>query len=94
MVRALQQRNPSNVELRVALGLALGGRADAHAAFARARPAPPARTADLEAAERDYTESVAIFEALRQAGEIQGTDLDTLENNRRELARVRAERGR
>jgi tetratricopeptide (TPR) repeat protein len=94
MARALQQRNPGNVELRVALGLALAGRADAHAGFARSAPAPSTRAADLEAAERDYAESVAIFTELQQAGAIQGTDLETLENNQRALADVRAARGR
>ena len=94
MIRELQQKNPANVELRVAVGLALGGRADAYAAFARARPAPSTRAADLEAAERDYAESVAIFTELQQAGSIQGTDLETLENNRKQLESVRAERSR
>jgi hypothetical protein len=94
MVRALQQSDPANVELRVALGLALAGRADAQAAFARGRPvlSPPA--VDLEAAERDYAESVAIFTALQEAGAIQGTDLETLQNNRQQLAKVQAERAR
>jgi tetratricopeptide (TPR) repeat protein len=93
MVRELQARNPGNVELKVALGLALAGRADAHAAFARRRPAPPTRAADLAAAERDYAESVALFTALKEAGAIQGTDLETLEANRRSLEVVRGERG-
>jgi hypothetical protein len=82
------------VELRVAVGLALAGRADAYAAFARRRPAGPSREADLAAAERDYAESVSIFTALQQAGSIQGTDLQTLDNNRRALERIRQERSR
>jgi eukaryotic-like serine/threonine-protein kinase len=94
MARELQQKNEANVELRVALGLALAGRADAYAAFARTRPIRPTSAADLEAAERDYAASVAIFTALQQAGSIQGTDLETLENNRRALEKVRAERAR
>jgi len=94
MSRELQRKNPTNVELRVALGLALAGRADAYGLLARTRPARSSRAADLEAAERDYAESVEIFSALQQAGSIQGTDLETLENNRRELAKVRAERSR
>ena len=94
MAQKLEQSNPANVELRVALGLALAGRADAYASFARARPAPPTRAADLQAAERDYAESVAIYTALQQAGSIQGTDLETLQNNRRQLEAVRAERSR
>ena len=93
LVRELQARNPGNVELKVALGLALAGRADAYAAFARRRPSPPTRAADLAAAERDYAESVALFTALKDAGAIQGTDLETLEANRRALDLVRVERG-
>ena len=89
MVTALQQKNPANVEWRVALGLALAGRADAYAAFARA-PGSASRAADLAAAERDYAASVAIYAALQQAGSIQGTDLETLENNRRALDTVRS----
>ena len=92
MARELQQRNPANVELQVAVGLALASRADAYAAFARTIPAPPTRPSDLEAAERDYVESVDIFTALQQAGSIQGTDLETMENNRKQLEKVRAER--
>jgi len=94
MTRELEKRNPANVELRVAVGLALASRADAYAAFARMRPARPTRAADLEAAERDYAESVAIFTALQKAGAIQGTDLQTLENNRKQLEQVRRERSR
>ncbi len=94
MSRELQQKNPSNVELRVAFGLALAGRADAYALFARSRPPRPTRAADFEAAERDYAESVGIFTVLQKAGSIHGTDLETLENNRRELERVRTERSR
>ena len=41
MSRDLQRENPANVELRVAVGLALAGRADAYAGFARA---PSSRT--------------------------------------------------
>jgi non-specific serine/threonine protein kinase/serine/threonine-protein kinase len=94
MTRELQRRNPANVEWQVAVGLALAGRADAYAAFARAHPVPATRARDLEAAERDYAESVQIYTALQRAGSIQGTDVETLENNRRNLERVRAERGR
>ena len=65
MSRDLQRENPANVELRAAVGLALAGRADAYAGFARA-PSSRTRAADLEAAERDYAESVEIYQALRQ----------------------------
>ncbi len=90
--RALREANAGNVELTVALALALGGRADARLAFARKQPFPPTRADDLAAAERDYTESVALLTALQGAGTIQGTDLTTLENHRKELARIQSER--
>ncbi len=88
MSRQLQRENPTNVELRVALGLALAGRADAFARFARTGRTGSSRAADLEAAERDYAESVETFTALERAGSIQGTDLQTLENNRSDLVVV------
>jgi tetratricopeptide (TPR) repeat protein len=91
MSRNLQRENPANVELSVALGLALAGRADAYAGFARAASGPT-RAADLAAAERDYAEYVEIYTALQKAGSIEGTDLETLENNRKALQRVRGER--
>lgn len=90
--RALRAANTGNVELTVALALALGGRADGHLAFARKRSFPPRRAEDLAAAERDYAESTALLTTLQQAGNLQGTDLTTLENHRRELAAIRGER--
>ena len=90
--RALRDANAGNVELTVALALALGGRADARLTFARKHPFPPTRAEDLAAAERDYTESVALLTGLQGAGTIQGTDLTTLENHQKELARIQAER--
>ena len=93
MSRALQRENPANVELRVALGLALAGRADAYVGFAQAA-AGDMRGADLAAAERDYAESVEIYTALRQAGSIEGSDLETLETNSKALDRVRKELSR
>ena len=60
--------------------------------FARKQPSPPTRAEDLAAAERDYTESVALLTALERSGTIQGTDLTTLENHRKELARIQSER--
>jgi tetratricopeptide (TPR) repeat protein len=89
--RALRDANVSNVELIVALALALGGRADARLTFAR-KPFSPTRPDDLAAAERDYTESVALLTGLQAAGTIQGTDVTTLENHRKELARIQSER--
>ena len=91
--RALRAGNTGNVELTVALALALGGRADALLLFARKSPYPPTRAEDLAAAERDYSESVALLTALQQAGSLQGTDATTLDNHRRELAAIRTERG-
>lgn len=93
MARALQAKNPADVEWKVSLALALGERADAHANLAR-RPSPAAREADLAAAERDYAESVGILTDLQKAGAIAGTDLETLGTNRKALERVRTERAR
>ena len=90
--RALRDANAGNVELTVALALALGGRADARLTFARKQPFPPTRADDLAAAERDYTESVALLTGLQRSGTIQGTDMTTLENHRKELARIQSER--
>jgi non-specific serine/threonine protein kinase/serine/threonine-protein kinase len=92
MSRDLQRENPANVELSVALGLALAGRADAYVGFAQA--AAGTRGADLAAAARDYAESVEIYTALRQAGSIEGSDLETLETNSKALERVRKELSR
>jgi len=90
--RALREANAGNVELTVALALGLGGRADARLLFARKQPFPSTRADDLAAAERDYSESVALLAGLQQSGSIHGTDLTTLENHRTELARIRSER--
>ena len=93
MSRELQRENPANVELRVALGLALAGRADAYVGFAQSA-AGDMRGADLASAERDYAESVEIYTALRQAGSIEGSDLETLQTNSKALERVRKELSR
>ena len=90
--RVLREANAGNVELTVALALALGGRADALLGFARKLPFPSTRADDLAAAERDYAESVALLTKLQQSGAIQGTDVTTLENHRKELARIQSER--
>jgi hypothetical protein len=89
--RDLSAANPGDVELRVALALALAGRGDAYAAFARDTPASPTRRSDLAAAERDYAEAVKLLTSLDQEGAIEGTDRETLENARKELARIREE---
>ncbi len=78
MARALGDANPANVELRIAVALALSGRGDAHIRFE-----------DWPAAERDYAESVDLLSKLQQQGAIHGTDLETLENARKELTRIR-----
>ena len=93
MSRELQRENPANVELSVALGLALAGRADAYVGFAQSATGDR-RGADLAAAERDYAESVEIYAALRRAGSIEGSDLETLDTNSRALERVRKELSR
>jgi tetratricopeptide (TPR) repeat protein len=94
MVRELREANRGNVELTMALALALGGRGDAYAEFARSRPAPPTRASDLAAAERDYAESVELLESLQRSGALGGTDVATLENNRKALATIASERRR
>ncbi len=86
--RELSRANPRDVELRVAVALAVAGRGDAYAAFARL-PGAPNRRADLAAAERDYSESVDLFTALEREGAIAGTDLESLAANRAALQRVR-----
>jgi tetratricopeptide (TPR) repeat protein len=88
--RELRDANSGNVELRVALALALGGRGDAYAQFARRKTAGSGPE-DLAAAERDYAESVEILTKLQKENAIQGTDVQTLENNRAELEKIRKE---
>jgi non-specific serine/threonine protein kinase/serine/threonine-protein kinase len=90
--RELSRTNPRDVELRVAVALAVAGRGDAYAAFARL-PEAPNRRADLTSAERDYRQSVDLFTALQHEGAIAGTDLDSLAANREALLRVRNELG-
>ena len=90
MSRRLSTANPADVELRVALALALSGRGEAYATFAREHRSQ-ARPADLLAAERDYQESVDVLSALQREGAIEGTDLTSLEDARRQLAKVRQE---
>lgn len=93
MARELAASNQGNVELGVALALALAGRGDAFAAFARRAPAPSSRLDDLGSAERDYSEAVDLLAGLEQRRAIAVTDLTTLEYARRELARLRREIG-
>jgi non-specific serine/threonine protein kinase/serine/threonine-protein kinase len=88
MSRALSQSNPANAELRMAVALALTARADAHALFAQ-KASSPSRRDDLAAAERDYAEAESLMARLEQEGAIGGTDRDTLERIRRDLAKYR-----
>jgi len=46
---------------------------------------PGGQPTDRESAARDYTEAVQILEALKNAGEIDGTDVETLEATRKKL---------
>jgi tetratricopeptide (TPR) repeat protein len=91
--RELTGSNPTDYELRFALGLALGGRADAYFQFARARGSA-SRSDDLRAAERDYVEALDIFTKLRDAGTFSETDHEFLNNARTVLEQIRAERSR
>jgi eukaryotic-like serine/threonine-protein kinase len=86
--RDLMAANPGNAELRFALALALAGRSDAHVLFAT--PSAPTRAADLEAARRGYTEAVQIVQALANERKLEGSDAETFENFKKELARIEA----
>jgi serine/threonine protein kinase/tetratricopeptide (TPR) repeat protein len=94
MSRAISAANPANVEQRIAVALALEGRGTAYAEFARRGGRSATRAGDLAAAERDYAELVEIMSALQAKGVIHGTDVTTLENGRKELDRIRADRSR
>ncbi len=87
--RGLSQGNPDNVELRVAVALALIERADASVVLSRQAGRQAGDRAD---AERDYTEAVAILTALKDKGEIEGTDVGTLDATRKKLDEVRTAR--
>jgi len=87
--RGLSAGNPDNVELRVSIALALIERADSSVALSRQ---PVAQSDDRAAATRDYTEAAAILTALKETGEIEGTDVDTLEATRKKLDALRATR--
>ena len=66
MCRALSAENEDNVEWRVAIALALVGRADASGLLAKSAP-PAVRADDLASAERDYVEAIGILEKLQAA---------------------------
>ncbi|HEY8550676.1 MAG TPA: protein kinase [Vicinamibacterales bacterium] len=90
--RTLAAANPGDAELRMALALALTGRGEAYALFAKATNQSPMRQSDLAAAERDYGEAVERLEAMEREGAIGGTDRQTLESARAELTRIRGAR--
>ena len=89
MTRGLRTANPKNVELTVAVALAQLGRGDAYAAFGR-KASGAARVTDLQRAERDYLDAIELLARLQQEKAIEGTDVQTLDNARAELARIRA----
>ena len=50
--------------------------------------APASAAEDRAAAARDFREAIAIMEALLQQGDIQGTDVASLEGMRKKLAEL------
>jgi eukaryotic-like serine/threonine-protein kinase len=91
--RELSVANPDNVEAKVTVALALIERGDTARVLAgRTGGRAEDRDADRATAVRDYAEAVAILEALRQAGAIAGTDLESLREARAKLEAVRADR--
>jgi non-specific serine/threonine protein kinase/serine/threonine-protein kinase len=91
MSRELTAANPADYELRFALALALGGRADACLLFAQA-PRAAARAADLAAAERDYTEALDIYAKLQAAGTFSAGDVKYVNDARAQFEKIRAAR--
>jgi tetratricopeptide (TPR) repeat protein len=91
--RELTASNPSDYELRFALALALGGRADALLQFAEA-PRAVSPSTDLAAAERDYTEALDIYAKLQAAGTFSSGDMQYLTTARSQLEKIRAARTR
>jgi tetratricopeptide (TPR) repeat protein len=85
--RALSQGNPDNVELRVSVALALIERADASMELSRQAEREPG---DRAAADRDYADAVQTLSALKDKGEIEGTDVDTLTKAQSKLDALRA----
>jgi tetratricopeptide (TPR) repeat protein len=83
MTRALSAANAKNVELRVAVALALTGRGEARVRFK-----------EWSAAEHDYAEAMELLSKLQQDGAIQGTDVETLESARKELHVIRSQLAR
>ncbi len=87
--RALARDNDDDVELRVAVASALIERGDARVVLMRG----PARDAgDRDAAQRDYAEAVTLLAALKDAGDIEGTDVETLDTTKKKVDDLRAGR--
>jgi serine/threonine protein kinase/tetratricopeptide (TPR) repeat protein len=87
---SLSSTNAGDIELQVAVALAHMGRADAYLLFAR-RPRATGRGGDLSAAEAGYVKAVELLTALHEKKAIEGTDVQTLETARAELAKIRQE---
>jgi eukaryotic-like serine/threonine-protein kinase len=83
MTRALSTANAQNIELQVAVALALTGRGEAYVHFK-----------EWATAERDYAEAVGLLAKLQKDGAIQGTDVETLETARKELTTIRGRMNR
>jgi tetratricopeptide (TPR) repeat protein len=87
--RALATGNPDNVELRAWPWRSPSSSAPTPVALSRQTVARPD---DRTAAERDYSDAASILTALRDAGEIEGTDIGTLDATRKKLEDLRAAR--
>ena len=89
--RELADANPSDYELRFALGMAHAERADAYLQFARGVRSS-SRAADLAAAERDYLTALDIYQKLQDAGTFAASDMTYVDAARAQLKKARAER--
>ena len=76
--RDLSKSDPDNIELQIAVALALIGRAETYTRFKNAAESIT-----------DYSEAIRILEALHEAGSIEGTDQKTLDDARAALAKLR-----
>jgi serine/threonine protein kinase/tetratricopeptide (TPR) repeat protein len=87
--RSLAKAHADDVEARVAVASALIERGDARLTLLRGAGAD---AGERSAAERDYAEAVTILTALKDAGEIEGTDVETLDATRKKVEDLRAGR--
>ena len=91
--RVLREANADNVELTVALALALGGRADALLTFARKLAVPfDAHRRSRRCGARLRRVGGAPDQAASDPAPSTGRTCTTLENHRKELARIQSER--